>query len=46
VSGTAAGVVDRWLAAYIEAWTSNDPDEIGNLFAIDARRTRRSATCG
>ncbi len=25
--------VDRWLQAYVEAWKSYDPDQIGELFA-------------
>jgi ketosteroid isomerase-like protein len=27
--------VDRWLEAYVSAWKSYDPDEIGALFAED-----------
>jgi ketosteroid isomerase-like protein len=27
--------VDRWLEAYVRAWKSYDPDEIGALFADD-----------
>ena len=27
--------VDRWLRAYVDAWKSYDPDEIGELFAPD-----------
>jgi len=27
--------VDRWLAAYVAAWKSNDRDRIGDLFAAD-----------
>jgi ketosteroid isomerase-like protein len=27
--------VDRWLDAYVNAWKSYDPDEIGALFADD-----------
>ena len=29
-------LVSRWLAAYIQAWQSYDPDAIGALFADDA----------
>ena len=28
--------VARWLERYVEAWSSYDPDEIGDLFAEDA----------
>ncbi len=28
---------DRWLEAYVEAWTSYDRDQIGALFAEDVR---------
>ena len=28
--------VDRWLDAYIAAWKSYDPEEIGALFSTDA----------
>jgi SnoaL-like domain len=28
--------VDRWVNDYIRAWGSNDPAEIGSLFAEDA----------
>ncbi|MGH3127455.1 MAG: YybH family protein [Gaiellaceae bacterium] len=28
--------VDRWLARYVAAWHSYDPNEIGDLFAEDA----------
>ena len=28
--------VNRWLARYVEAWKSYDPDAIGDLFADDA----------
>lgn len=28
--------IGRWLARYIEAWSSNDPAAIGELFADDA----------
>ena len=27
--------VDRWLAGYVSAWKSYDPDEIGALFSDD-----------
>jgi hypothetical protein len=27
--------VDRWLEAYVEAWKTYDPDQIGNLFSED-----------
>src|ERR1700716_334997 len=29
-------LVRRWLDAYVSAWTSYDPDQIGALFADDA----------
>ena len=29
--------VDRWLRAYVEAWKSYDPDQIGELFAEDVK---------
>ncbi|MEX2274707.1 MAG: nuclear transport factor 2 family protein [Actinomycetota bacterium] len=29
--------VDRWVAGYVRAWTSNDPDDIGALFTDDAQ---------
>jgi ketosteroid isomerase-like protein len=29
-------MLDQWIAAYERAWSSNDPDEIGALFADDA----------
>jgi len=28
--------VERWLAGYVEAWRSYDPEAIGRLFAEDA----------
>ena len=28
--------VDDWVSRYLEAWRSNDPEAIGNLFAVDA----------
>jgi uncharacterized protein (TIGR02246 family) len=28
--------VERWMEGYIRAWNSNDPGEIGDLFADDA----------
>jgi uncharacterized protein (TIGR02246 family) len=31
------GDVDRWLAAYIEAWRTNDPEHIAALFSADAK---------
>lgn len=31
-----AEMVQRWLDAYAQAWTTYDPDEIGALFANDA----------
>jgi uncharacterized protein (TIGR02246 family) len=27
----------EWIEGYIRAWNSNDPDEIGSLFAEDGR---------
>lgn len=27
----------RWVDAYVRAWTSNDPEDIGGLFTDDAR---------
>lgn len=32
---TSAG--EKWTEAYIEAWRSNDPEQIGALFTDDAR---------
>ena len=29
--------VDRWLEAYVAAWSSYDPDQIGALFSEDVR---------
>jgi hypothetical protein len=29
--------VDRWLLAYVGAWKSYDPDQIGELFSEDVR---------
>ena len=29
--------VDRWLQAYVGAWKSYDPDQIGELFSADVR---------
>ena len=29
--------VERWVEGYIEAWRTNDPDDIGSLFTDDAR---------
>lgn len=31
------GDVERWVEGYVHAWTTNDPDGIGRLFADDAR---------
>ena len=31
------GMLEAWLEGYIRAWGSNEPDEIGALFADDAR---------
>ena len=28
--------LDQWMDAYVEAWTSNDPDDIAVLFSDDA----------
>ena len=28
--------VTRWIDGYVRAWNSNDPDEIGVLFTMDA----------
>jgi uncharacterized protein (TIGR02246 family) len=28
--------VDAWVRSYVEAWRSNDPQAIGNLFTDDA----------
>lgn len=28
--------VQQWLARYVEAWASNDPESIGDLFTEDA----------
>jgi hypothetical protein len=29
--------LQRWIDAYVDAWASNDPTQIGALFAQDAR---------
>ena len=29
-------MLEEWVAGYLRAWGSNDPDEIGRLFAEDA----------
>jgi uncharacterized protein (TIGR02246 family) len=29
-------MLERWVEAYVRAWNSNDPEEIGALFADDA----------
>jgi len=29
-------MIANWIERYIEAWTSNDPDQIGALFSQDA----------
>lgn len=31
------GEVEDWVRRYIDAWDSNDPEEIGSLFTEDAR---------
>jgi SnoaL-like domain len=31
------GAVDRWLAAYVEAWRTYDREQIAALFSADAR---------
>jgi hypothetical protein len=28
--------LDEWMDGYVEAWTSNDPDDIASLFTVDA----------
>jgi ketosteroid isomerase-like protein len=33
MSALERAAVDRWLDAYVEAWTSYDPEQIGALFA-------------
>lgn len=33
--------VQRWLEGYISAWASNDPEEIGDLFAEDVEYSYR-----
>jgi SnoaL-like domain len=36
--------VERWMDAYVRAWTSNDPSDIGGLFTAGASyRTEPSA---
>ena len=32
-----ASAGEEWVAGYVAAWQSNDPDEIGALFTDDAR---------
>jgi uncharacterized protein (TIGR02246 family) len=34
---TDRAAVSEWVDRYVDAWTSNDPDAIGALFADDAR---------
>ena len=34
MEGTAA--IDRWLEGYIEAWSTDAPEDIAPLFAVDA----------
>jgi ketosteroid isomerase-like protein len=34
---TDRAAVERWVAAYRAAWSSNEPSAIGDLFAPDAR---------
>ncbi len=29
--------LEQWIAGYVRAWKSNDPGDIGRLFAEDAR---------
>ncbi len=29
--------LEEWVAGYVRAWTTNDPGDIGRLFAEDAR---------
>ena len=29
--------LETWIAGYVRAWETNDPDDIGRLFAEDAR---------
>jgi hypothetical protein len=29
--------LQQWLNSYVEAWRSNDPEQIGSLFSEDAR---------
>ena len=31
-----ATTLERWLAGYVRAWETNDPEDIGRLFAADA----------
>jgi pimeloyl-ACP methyl ester carboxylesterase len=37
VSGNVRGALQEWLSAYIHAWSTDDPEEIGALFTDDAR---------
>ncbi|GLY14055.1 nuclear transport factor 2 family protein [Kineosporia rhizophila] len=32
-----AAMLGSWIAAYLRAWQSNAPDDIGGIFASDAR---------
>jgi uncharacterized protein (TIGR02246 family) len=34
---TTRNDVERWVDRYVQAWGSNDPEEIGDLFTEDAR---------
>ena len=39
VAGQVTPMIDglaRWIEGYVRAWNSNDPDDIGSLFTMDA----------
>jgi uncharacterized protein (TIGR02246 family) len=36
MSNVSREQVERWLAAYVEAWRTDDPERIGDLFTEDA----------
>ena len=36
-TGPTQAMFDAWIAGYLRAWESNDPDDIARLFTEDAR---------
>jgi ketosteroid isomerase-like protein len=41
MSATERAVVERWLAAYQQAWGTDDPDDVAALFTEDATYSPR-----